>query len=85
MQGSSLVSLSPVGSLAPGGSVGVIGSSSSSSASAGGSLSLSIRPPSQQKQSSSTSEYGTEVTGMGLRPIEMKSFLLRSVKVTVLL
>uniref|UniRef100_A0A674N4Q4 CCR4-NOT transcription complex subunit 3 n=1 Tax=Takifugu rubripes TaxID=31033 RepID=A0A674N4Q4_TAKRU len=33
MQGSSLVSLSPVGSLAPGGSVGVIGSNSSSSGS----------------------------------------------------
>uniref|UniRef100_A0A674PJL7 CCR4-NOT transcription complex subunit 3 n=1 Tax=Takifugu rubripes TaxID=31033 RepID=A0A674PJL7_TAKRU len=61
MQGSSLVSLSPVGSLAPGGSVGVIGSNSSSSGSAGGSLSLSIRPPSQQKQTSSTSEYGTDV------------------------
>lgn len=55
MQGSSLVSLSPVGSLAPGSSVGVIGSNSSSSVSAGGSLSLSIRPSSQQKQTSSTS------------------------------
>uniref|UniRef100_A0A8D0CSY1 CCR4-NOT transcription complex subunit 3 n=1 Tax=Sander lucioperca TaxID=283035 RepID=A0A8D0CSY1_SANLU len=62
MQGSSLVSLSPVGGLAPGSGVGVIGSNGGSSGSAGsgvvgGNLSLSVRPPSQQKQNGSTSEY----------------------------
>uniref|UniRef100_A0A671XBW1 CCR4-NOT transcription complex subunit 3 n=1 Tax=Sparus aurata TaxID=8175 RepID=A0A671XBW1_SPAAU len=62
MQGSSLVSLSPVGGLAPGSGVGVIGSNGGSSGSAGsgvvgGNSSLSIRPPSQQKQNGSTSEY----------------------------
>uniref|UniRef100_A0A7N8XHV7 CCR4-NOT transcription complex subunit 3 n=1 Tax=Mastacembelus armatus TaxID=205130 RepID=A0A7N8XHV7_9TELE len=53
VQGSSLVSPSPVGSLAPGSGVGVIGSNGGSSGSAGsgmvgGNSSLSVRPPSQQ-------------------------------------
>uniref|UniRef100_A0A8C4ELH5 CCR4-NOT transcription complex subunit 3 n=1 Tax=Dicentrarchus labrax TaxID=13489 RepID=A0A8C4ELH5_DICLA len=51
VQGSSLVSLSPVGGLAPGSGVGVIGSNGGSSGSAGsgvvgGNSSLSVRPPS---------------------------------------
>uniref|UniRef100_A0A7N8XM97 CCR4-NOT transcription complex subunit 3 n=1 Tax=Mastacembelus armatus TaxID=205130 RepID=A0A7N8XM97_9TELE len=59
VQGSSLVSPSPVGSLAPGSGVGVIGSNGGSSGSAGsgmvgGNSSLSVRPPSQQKQNGST-------------------------------
>uniref|UniRef100_A0A3Q3X597 CCR4-NOT transcription complex subunit 3 n=1 Tax=Mola mola TaxID=94237 RepID=A0A3Q3X597_MOLML len=62
IQGSSLVSLSPVGGLAPGSGVGVIGSNGGSSGSAGsgvvgGNSSLSIRPPNQQKQNGGTSEY----------------------------
>uniref|UniRef100_A0A8D3DW95 CCR4-NOT transcription complex subunit 3 n=1 Tax=Scophthalmus maximus TaxID=52904 RepID=A0A8D3DW95_SCOMX len=62
VQGPSLVSLSPVGSLAPGSGVGVIGSSGSSSGSAGSgvvgvNLSLSVGPTSRQKQNGSTSEY----------------------------
>lgn len=68
LQGSSLVSLSPVGGLAPGSGVGVIGSNGGSSGSAGsgmmgGNSSLSIRPPSQQKQNGSTSEYLTSASG----------------------
>nr|XP_020471098.1 CCR4-NOT transcription complex subunit 3-like [Monopterus albus] len=60
MQGSSLLSPSPVGGLAGGSGVGVIGSNGSSSGSAGssvvgGNLSLSVRPPSRQKQNGSTS------------------------------
>uniref|UniRef100_A0A8D3AZX0 CCR4-NOT transcription complex subunit 3 n=1 Tax=Scophthalmus maximus TaxID=52904 RepID=A0A8D3AZX0_SCOMX len=60
VQGPSLVSLSPVGSLAPGSGVGVIGSSGSSSGSAGSgvvgvNLSLSVGPTSRQKQNGSTS------------------------------
>ncbi|KAK7899307.1 hypothetical protein WMY93_020160 [Mugilogobius chulae] len=54
--GSSLLSQSSVGSLAPGSGVGVIGSNGASSGSnSGGSNALSIRPPSQQKQNGSTS------------------------------
>uniref|UniRef100_A0A665U3K7 CCR4-NOT transcription complex subunit 3 n=1 Tax=Echeneis naucrates TaxID=173247 RepID=A0A665U3K7_ECHNA len=58
----SLVSASPVGSLAPGSGVGVIGSNGGSSGSAGsgvvgGNTPLSVRPPSRQKQNGSTSEY----------------------------
>uniref|UniRef100_A0A1A8C9S7 CCR4-NOT transcription complex subunit 3 n=3 Tax=Nothobranchius TaxID=28779 RepID=A0A1A8C9S7_NOTKA len=60
VQGSSLVSQSPVGSLAPGSGVGVIGSNGGSlglvgSGVGGGNSSLSVRPPSQQKQNGSTS------------------------------
>ncbi|XP_037549539.1 CCR4-NOT transcription complex subunit 3b [Nematolebias whitei] len=60
VQGSSLLSQSPVGSLAPGSGIGVIGSSGGSSGSTGsgvvgGSSSLSVRPLSQQKQNCSTS------------------------------
>lgn len=54
--GSSLVSQSPVGSLAPGSGVGVIGSNGANSgSSSGGSSVLSVRSPSQQKQNGSTS------------------------------
>lgn len=56
LQGSSPFSQSPVGSLAPGSGVGVIGSNGGSSgSSSGGSTVLSVRPPSQQKQNGSTS------------------------------
>ncbi|XP_072226020.1 CCR4-NOT transcription complex subunit 3-like isoform X2 [Leuresthes tenuis] len=60
LQGSSLVSQSPAGGLAPGSGVGVIGSNGSSSGSAGsgvvgGNSLLSVRPPSQQKQNGSSS------------------------------
>uniref|UniRef100_A0A3Q1CRY8 CCR4-NOT transcription complex subunit 3 n=1 Tax=Amphiprion ocellaris TaxID=80972 RepID=A0A3Q1CRY8_AMPOC len=63
VQGSSLMSLSPVGGLAPGSGVGVIGSNGGGTGSAGsvgvvgGNSLLSVRPPSQQKQNGSTSEY----------------------------
>ncbi|XP_068188587.1 CCR4-NOT transcription complex subunit 3-like isoform X2 [Antennarius striatus] len=55
--GSSLVSLSPVGGLAPGGGVGVIGSIGGSlgSVGSGGTSSGAVRPPSQQKQNGNTS------------------------------
>ncbi|KAM6899716.1 CCR4-NOT transcription complex subunit 3-like [Xenentodon cancila] len=61
LQGSSLMSPSSIGSLAPGSGVGVIGSNSSSSSGSagsgvvGGNTSLSVRPPSRQKQNGSTS------------------------------
>uniref|UniRef100_A0A3P8RTE1 CCR4-NOT transcription complex subunit 3 n=1 Tax=Amphiprion percula TaxID=161767 RepID=A0A3P8RTE1_AMPPE len=61
VQGSSLMSLSPVGGLAPGSGVGVIGSNGGGTGSAGsvgvvgGNSLLSVRPPSQQKQNGSTS------------------------------
>ncbi|KAM4538952.1 CCR4-NOT transcription complex subunit 3-like isoform 2-T2 [Odontesthes bonariensis] len=60
LQGSSLLSQSPAGGLAPGSGVGVIGSNGSSSGSAGsgvvgGNSLLSVRPPSQQKQNGSSS------------------------------
>uniref|UniRef100_A0A672I4Z9 CCR4-NOT transcription complex subunit 3-like n=1 Tax=Salarias fasciatus TaxID=181472 RepID=A0A672I4Z9_SALFA len=63
-QGPSLVSPTQVGGLAPGSGVGVIGSNGGSSGSpgsgvVGGNSSLSVRPPSQQKQNGSTSEYLT--------------------------
>ncbi|KAJ0055280.1 hypothetical protein NL108_013606 [Boleophthalmus pectinirostris] len=56
VQGSSLLSQSPGGNLAPGSGVGVIGSNGASSGSnSTGSNALSIRPPSQQKQNGSSS------------------------------
>uniref|UniRef100_A0A3B4BGM3 CCR4-NOT transcription complex subunit 3 n=1 Tax=Periophthalmus magnuspinnatus TaxID=409849 RepID=A0A3B4BGM3_9GOBI len=57
VQGSSLLSQSPGGSLAPGSGVGVIGSNGANSGSnSTGSNALSIRPSSQQKQNGSSSD-----------------------------
>uniref|UniRef100_A0A8C6P9B7 CCR4-NOT transcription complex subunit 3 n=1 Tax=Nothobranchius furzeri TaxID=105023 RepID=A0A8C6P9B7_NOTFU len=72
VQGSSLVSQSPVGSLAPGSGVGVIGSNGGSlglvgSGVGGGNSSLSVRPPSQQKQNGSTSKYLMSTQGLNER------------------
>ncbi|KAK2830828.1 hypothetical protein Q5P01_018759 [Channa striata] len=60
VQGSSLMSPSPIGGLASASGVGVIGSNGGSSGSVGsgvvgGNSSLSVRPPSRQKQNGSTS------------------------------